>query len=334
MAEGSPPTPSAPGTATPASPSGAPTPPPYPWPTAPSASSAWSPGGWGPSPLGARRGLERIWSSIGMYRWVPVLSLVGALLAAVAAVAFGVGISSAGFGSSITVPAFNNSSATSPTPPPAGVAALGDLGLLVALAVLVLTLVAWLGWRNGLRELRASAGTAWSPPADVERAHRYYVITLIAFVLYLVAVLTLAGAVAAEIVSAVTPAVIRHTPIDTAALAATVRATIIVGLVIGAALATLMYFAAGTSLASALRAQVPAPDALRLDRARYLLAIGGAWGLAGLAGFVDGWLLFVAVVGPALQLLALVEFRSIYGAWLGAHPPDGALPSSRTPATM
>lgn len=270
------------------------------------------------SPQGARRAIEQIRASIGIYRWVPVLSIIATLLLAVLAAALGVTVISAGLGQSFTLPQFNNTTANvSPSLSGAGASALSGASSLVGIVSLVVTVVGWVSWRSGIRQLRQETGTPWSPPAAVEETHRYYRATVALFLANIVAAVALTVVVIITVVSSI----VRGGASPTS-FAESLRLTVISALVIGGGLGTAMYACAGTSLRAPLRPLLTPPDDARIDRARWLLVLGAAFSWSALLGYVSPWLLFVAVAGPVLLFLGFQEFRAVYGAWLERNPGD------------
>lgn len=131
-----------------------------------------------PIPL---EGLERIRSSVVLYRWVPVLSVVLGVFIIAITLATGrfVGLGNLSPGGAFT-----------PTPGPASLGVLLPVLFLtgiVGLATLIISLLSWLRWQQGLSEVERWFG--WPPthrPDALRSARRSFWACFVAFLVSLV----------------------------------------------------------------------------------------------------------------------------------------------------
>ena len=283
---------------------------------------AYAPAGyaWNPIPfqVQARNGIVRIFGAIGLYRWVPALAIVTALIVAGIAASTGGVVTSTGLGGELSFPSVNNTTSVSPSVG-AGAAGLAAVSGIVALASLILVIVSWVGWRNGLREFESARGSPYSPATAVEPARRFYTGTVVAFLLQIVVAVGIGVYIALLAFQAVATSVAIGVP-ATASLEGAIRLTVVVSVAASAALTAAMYYCASTSLAAVIRPTASPSEVSTLDRARSLMVGGGLVALSGALVLVDYWLLFVAAIGPILIRLGLQDLRTAYSEWLARHP--------------
>jgi hypothetical protein len=263
------------------------------------------------------RAVDQIRSGITLYLFVPLLSLVNALVITAVILATNAYVVGNFGGSGLGGVVESNAPAIAIT------------GELVGIIALILTIIAWVTWRRGVRELVEGAGEFGAKQAAAARkAQKDYSSTVYMFLATLVFAI-----VAAVVVVAVVLGTILHDvnsgQSDSTAAANALSAD--VGVLVGVALITilltvLLYHFATRSLVGAV-ASIAAPGTVaRLQRARMIILLGAVLAVLAEAALASRYLYPLAILGPLFLVLGFAMMRSAYSEWLQAPPALTGIP--------
>ncbi len=269
-----------------------------------------------------RSGLEKIRSSLDIYKFGVLLTLISSsitfLLILYAVVATGsvmgpgspfAGLSQLGCGvqNASTNSTCSGVGATTPSP----AISLGED--LLGVFAFILTVIAWLRWREGTQTV---ASYSWEGgPAHQETAHSAledYSKTIWTFVLTIIVVVIGMGVLISMIFTALTTV----PPPTPQSIESEVLDFLIVFIVAAVVMEFLQYYFASRSIEEALTSLADPDTKAELAKARRLVLVGAA-------------LSFVPIVGGLCMFLGMFRFQTAYTTWLDRpfqFPPSVAPP--------